>query len=164
MERKLEFEENSPHQESIISEMYARPDKSFVQESPDLKDVIDTSKLIQKFLPKQADIDKILDIIKRKVPKGTHLTLTLKEIQVRYLTSSYFKDLYLYLAQNKLPNKKNGRREVENLAEKFILLASLLFKLVTTPDKETALLAVPEMCTDKIITRIMLPYLWDTKE
>ena len=32
-----------------------------------------------------------------------------------------------------------------------MLLDSLLFKLITTPEKETALLAIPEMCTDKII-------------
>ena len=37
------------------------------------------------------------------------------------------------------------------LAENFVLLDSLLFKLVTTPDKETALLAIPEICADKII-------------
>ena len=49
------------------------------------------------------DINKILDIIKRKVLKGTHLPLTIKEIQAGYLTSPYFKDLYLYLTQNKLP-------------------------------------------------------------
>ena len=42
--------------------------------------------------------------------------------------------------------------KVENLAEKFILLDSLLFKLVTNPDKDTVLLAVPEICADKIIT------------
>ena len=82
--------------------MYERPDKSFIQEPPELKDLIDTSKLIQKFLPKQTDIDKNLDIIKRKVLKGTHLPLTIKEIQAIYLTSLYLKDLYLYLAQNKL--------------------------------------------------------------
>ena len=41
--------------------------------------------------------------------------------------------------------------KVETLAERFILLNSLLFKLVTMPDKETALIAVPEVCTDKII-------------
>ena len=29
--------------------------------------------LIQKFLPKQADIDRILKAIQRKVLKGTHL-------------------------------------------------------------------------------------------
>ena len=126
MDRKIEFEENSPNQEGIISEMYERPDKTFIQEPPELRDLIDTSKLIQKFLPKQTDINKILDIIKRKVLKGTHLPLTTKEIQARYLTRNYFKDLYLYLAQNKLPNKKSAICKVENLAERFILLDSLL--------------------------------------
>ena len=67
----------------------------------ELKDLIDTTKLVQKCLPKQTDIDKILDIIKRKVLKGTHLPIMIKEIQAGYLTSPYFKDLYLYLAQNK---------------------------------------------------------------
>ena len=37
------------------------------------------------------------------------------------------------------------------LAENFILLDSLIFKLVTTLDKETALLAIPKICVDKII-------------
>ena len=42
-------------------------------------------------------------------------------------------------------------RKVEILAEKYILLESLLFKLTTIPGKETALLAIPEICVDKII-------------
>ena len=37
------------------------------------------------------------------------------------------------------------------LAENFVLLDSLIFKLVITPDKQTALLAIPEICVDKII-------------
>ena len=40
---------------------------------------------------------------------------------------------------------------METLAEKYILLHSLLFKLLTTPEKQTALLAIPEICADKII-------------
>ena len=99
----------------------------------ELKDLVDTTKLVQRFLPKQMDIDIILDIIKSKVLKGTHLPLMIKEIQVGYLTSPYFKDLYLYLSQNKLPSKKSTICKVESLAERFILLDSLLFKLVTTP-------------------------------
>ena len=47
---------------------------SYIQEPQELKDLIDTTKLIQTFLPKQMDIDKILDIIKRKVFKGYTLT------------------------------------------------------------------------------------------
>ena len=38
------------------------------------------------------------------------------------------------------------------LAEKYILLDSLLFKIVIAPEKETAVLAILEVCTDKIIT------------
>ena len=41
------------------------------------------------------DIDKILKIIQRKVLKGTHLPIEIKEIQAGYLCSPYFKDLYL---------------------------------------------------------------------
>ena len=151
-DRKVEIEENSPFQEGIISEIDERPDISYVQEPPELKDLIDTTKLVQKYLPKQTDIDKILDIIKRKVLKGTHLPLTVKEIQVGYLTSPYFKDLYLFLSLNKLPSKRFTIKKVEMLAESFVLLDSLIFKLVTTPDKEAAVLAIPEICVDKIIT------------
>ena len=43
---------------------------SYVQEPQELKGLIDTTKLIQKFLPKQMDIDKILDIIKRNSFEG----------------------------------------------------------------------------------------------
>ena len=150
-DRKVETEENSPFQEGIISEIYERPNTSYVQEPQELKDLIDTTKLIQKFLPKQTNIDKILDIIKRKVLKGTHLPLTIKEIQAGYLSSPYFKDLYLFLSQNKLPSKRSAIKKVETLAESFVLLDSLIFKLVMTPDKEAAVLVIPETCINKII-------------
>ena len=147
----IDFEENSPHQEGVISEIYESPDKTYIREPHELSDSLDTSKIEQKYLPQQTDIDKILDIIKRKVLKDTHLPLTIKEIQVGYLISPYFKDLYRYLAQNKSSSKRSAIHKVETLAERFILLDSLLFKLVTTSDKETALLAIPEICADKII-------------
>ena len=151
LDRKVEIEENSPFQEGIISEIYERPNTSYIQEPQELKDLIDTTKLVQKFLLKQTDIDKILDIYKRKVLKGTHLTLTIKEIQAGYLSSPYFKDLYLFLSQNKLPSKRSAIKKVKTLAESFVLLDSLIFKLVMTPDKEAAVLAIPEICIDKII-------------
>ena len=150
-DRKVEIEKNLPFQEGIISEIYERPDNSYVQEPQELKDLIDTTKLVPEYLPKQTDIDKILDIIKRKVLKGTHLPLTIKEIQAGYFTSPYFKDLYLFLSQNKLPSKRSAIKKVETLAESFVLLDSLIFKLVTTPNKEASVLAIPEICIDKII-------------
>ena len=149
---KIEIEENLPFQESITSEVYERPDKSYFQEPIELKDLIDTNNIIQQFLPKQTDIDKILEVIKKKVLKGMHLPLTIKEIQAGYLSSLYFKNIYLYLAHNRLPNKKAATKRVELLAEKYIMLDSLLFKLTSILGKETTLLAIPEICADKIIT------------
>ena len=130
---KIEIEENLPFQESIISEVYERPDKSYFQEPFELKDLIDTNNIVQQFLPKLTDIDKILEVIKKKVLKGTHLPLMIKEIQAGYLSSLFFKDIYLYLAHNRLPSKKTAMRRVELLAEKYLMLDSLLFKLTTIP-------------------------------
>ena len=147
----IKFEENSLHQEGIISEFYQRPNKFYFQETKDLESLVNTRRVVQKFLPKQADIDKRLKIIQQKVLKGTHLSVIVKEIQAGYLSSSYFKDIYLYLAQNKLPSSKAAIKKVEALVEKYILLDSLLFKIVSTPDKELVVLAIPEMCADNII-------------
>ena len=131
----IEFEENSPHQEGIILEVYQTPNKSYFQEPKDLDSLINTCNLVQKFLPKQADIDKILKVIQRKVLKGMHLSVMVKEIQAGYLSSSYFKDIYLYLAQNRLPSSKAAIRKVEMLAEKYIFLDSLLFMVTSTPER-----------------------------
>ena len=102
----LDFKENSPHKEGIITEMYESPDKSYLEQPQELSGLMDSTKLIHKYLPKEVDIDKIMNIIKRKVLKGTHLPLTIKEIQAGYLNSLFFKDLYRCMAQNKLPSKK----------------------------------------------------------
>ena len=78
--------------------------------------------------------------------------MTIKVIQAGYLNGLYFKDIYHYLAQNRLPSKKAAMKRMEILAEKYIVLDSLMFKLTTIPGGETALLAIPETCADKIIT------------
>ena len=130
--------------------MFQRPDITFFQDPKELNDLINMGNLVKKFLPKQADRDKILKVVQRKVLKGTHLLVEIKEIQARYLTSSHFKDIYLYLSQNKLSTSKTAIRKVETLAEGYILFDSLLLKI--TSEKETAVLAVPETSADKIIT------------
>ena len=106
----------------MISEIYQRPDKSYFQEPPELQSQVDRGKLMQKVLPKQAVIDNILEIIQRKVLKGTHLPVTVKEIQTGIFNQLIFQNLYLYLAQNKLHNTKSAIRKVETLAEKYIPL------------------------------------------
>ena len=73
-EINIDFEENSPFQEGVILETFQRPYKSFFQELQELEGLVNTGRLIQKFLPTQADIDKISKIIQKKVLK-VHLCL-----------------------------------------------------------------------------------------
>ena len=75
--------------------------------------------------------------------------MEIKEIQAGYLCSPYFKDLYLYLSQNKLPSLKPAIKKLEALADRYVLLYSLLFKI--SLEKESAVLAILETRADKII-------------
>ena len=63
------------------------------------------------------DISKILKVIQKKILKGTHLPVEIKEMQAGYISNPHFKDIYLYLTQNKLPNSKAAIRRVETLPE-----------------------------------------------
>ena len=91
----------------------------FFQNLKRLKDIIDMGNLIQM-----------------KVLKGTHLLVKIKEIQAGYLHSPYFKEVYQYISQNKLPHSKLVIKKLEALSERYILLDSLLFRIY--PDKGTA--------------------------
>ena len=44
----------------------------------ELGDLIDKEMFIHKYLPKQTDINKILEVIQRKVLRGTHLPMEIK--------------------------------------------------------------------------------------
>ena len=146
----FDLEENSPFQEGIMSETFQRLDKTFFQNPKELVYLINKGHFIHKYLPKQMDIDKILEVIQRKVLRGTHLPMEIKEIQAGYLCSPHFKDMYLYLSQKKLPSLKSAIRKLEILAERYVLLDSLLFRI--SSEKETAVMALPETCANKIIT------------
>ena len=80
----LDFKENSPFQEGIISETFQRLDKLFFGELKELGDLINKGNLIQRILPKQTDINNILKTIQRKVLKGIHLPVNITEIQAGY--------------------------------------------------------------------------------
>ena len=60
---------------------------------------------------------------------GTHVPVTVKEIQAGYLISPYFKDIYLYLAQNKLPSTKTTIHKVEKLAEKIYITRFIIIQV-----------------------------------
>ena len=59
IDRNVDIEENSPFQEGIISETYERSDRSYIQESYELKDLIDSTKLVQMFYLNKQTLTKL---------------------------------------------------------------------------------------------------------
>ena len=51
-----------------------------------------------------------------------------------------------------MPSIKTAIKKVKTIAEKYVLLDSLLFKIVSNLNKEATVLAIPEVCVEKIIT------------
>ena len=49
-EPNIDFEENSPHQEGIITETYVAPDQSYLEQPQELIKLVNTSKVVQKYL------------------------------------------------------------------------------------------------------------------
>ena len=98
-----------------MSKTFQRLNKSFFQEPKELEDLINKGNSTQKVLSNRHRQNS--KVVQRKVLKGTHLLVDIKEIQARYLHSSYFKDIFLYLSQNKLPSSKATFKKVEALSK-----------------------------------------------
>ena len=48
---RTDIEENSPHQEGIITEAYIAPDQSYLEQPQELIKLVNTSKFAQRHLP-----------------------------------------------------------------------------------------------------------------
>ena len=50
-EPNVDFEENSSHQQGIITETYVAPGQSYLEQLQELIKLVNTSKVVQKYLP-----------------------------------------------------------------------------------------------------------------
>jgi flagellar basal body rod protein FlgC len=120
---------DGPMQEQTIDIIHKRPLQTQFEIPPSLEEQIDQSKIYVKQLPKQTDIDKVLKQINKKVLRQCHLTSSLKDLQAAYLGSLHFRDIFLYLKQNKLPVSKRKCRQIMSASDQYFILDMLLFKL-----------------------------------
>ena len=65
----------------------------------------------------------------------------MKDLKAAYLNSPHFRDIYLYLLQNKAPLNKGDAKRLENNARNYMVLDGLLFKIVDNggPEMDTVL-------------------------
>ena len=88
--------------EKLYPEIRIPTDEDFVL-PPLLESLLDKAKMAYKFLPKQGDIDRLIAKINKKVLRDTNLCADLRDLKAAYLTSPHFRDIYLYMLQNRVP-------------------------------------------------------------
>ena len=71
---------------------------------PVLGDQITDTTLMHRHLPKQTDIDRIMDQINRKYLTKLKLPC-IRDMQAAYLNSPHFRDIFMAVGMNKMPRK-----------------------------------------------------------
>ena len=97
---------------------------------PLLESLLDKAKTAYKFLSKQGDIDRLIVKINKKVLRDTNLCVDLRDLKAAYLTSPHFRDIYLYLLQNRMPLEKGAAKRLDQNARNYLILDGLLFKIL----------------------------------
>ena len=115
--------------ETLDPEIRIPTDEDFVL-PPLLESLLDKAKLAYKFLPKQGDIDRLIAKINKKVLRDTNLCVDLRDQKAAYLTSSHFRDIHLYLLQNRMPLGKGVAKWLNQNARNYLILDGLLFKIL----------------------------------
>ena len=139
--------------EEVLDPQIRIPDQIDFELPPPLQDVEDPSKVTHKFLPKQGEIDRLINQINKKVLRDTKLSMNLRDLKAAYLTSPHFRDIYLNLTQNKVPLGKGAARKLEQNARNYMLLDGLLFKIIELDDGslDTVLLITPVLLEDILV-------------
>ena len=114
--------------ETLDPEIRIPTEEDFVLPPP-LESLLDKAKMAYKFLPKQGDIDRLIAKINKKVLRHTNLCVDLRDLKAAYLTSPHFRDIYLYLLQNRMPLGKDAAKRLDQNARNYLILDGLLFKI-----------------------------------
>ena len=114
--------------ETLDPEIRIPTEEDFVLPPP-LESLLDKAKMVYKFLPKQGDIDRLIAKINKKVLRDTNLCVDLRDLKAAYLKSPHFRDIYLYLLQNRMPLGKGAAKRLHQNARNYLILDGLLFKI-----------------------------------
>ena len=110
--------------------------------------------IVAGHIPRQQDIDKILQLIKRKIIRDYNLPIDINRIRIEQESSPHFKSVYDFLAHNILPSDKKAAKLVQTKAEEYVLCDGVLFRLFFNKNDDLRLqLAVPESLTDTVISQ-----------
>ena len=131
-------------EEEILDPKVRVPNEEDFIKPPPLEELVDPTKIKQTFIPCQGELTKLLKQINTRILRSTHLVNDLHDLKATYLTSLHFRDIYIYLNQNKVPLNRLAARRIEINSCNYMLLDGLLFKVLDTGVEDpTTVLCIP---------------------
>ena len=123
-----------PYQDKEMEPVFKPPDLDGFLLPPVLGDQITDATLMHRYLPRQSDINKIMEQIKWKYLTKLQLPCSLRDMQAAYLNSPHFRDIYLAVGVNKLPNTTRSAKKLENDLRNavYMIHGGLLYKYIQT--------------------------------
>lgn len=111
--------------------------------------------LTAKHIPNQAELNRILKIIKRKVIRDYHLPFEAQRFKAAQQSSPHLKPIYDYLKHNIVPSDKKAARVIMLRSEQYLLCNDILFRLILHPNSPnfSFQLVIPDQFIDALIEK-----------
>lgn len=136
-----------------VVETHTLPDESmYTPLKPLFTKSISQNSILRRHIPRQTEIDKLLQVIKKRVLTGYNLPFNAREVKLHQQKDPHFKDIYAYVSSGILPPNKVAAKRILNLAESYILVEGLLFRLYIDKKNEDCkiTLAIPNSMVPRI--------------
>ena len=136
------------------------------EQIPDLESLFKEDKpeisLFMKHIPKQQELDKFLDYLRKRVIHDWKVPLTVKELKAEYHVDPYFKDIVKYLEKDYCRYVGKAQTVFKMQCEDYVLVNGILFRI--RYDKEnkgepTLVLCIPEKYVPTVLYQYHTPLL-----
>ena len=101
------------------------------RKSRKLFDEILDGKIFRKHLPRQLEINKSLESLKRKVIYDYDIPISIKELSAEYEKSSFFMDIYKNITEGHIPSsiKRQALKKLKTECEDYLVIDDVLFRI-----------------------------------
>ena len=124
----------------------AAPEDWLFEEGKALFKPGDDYDLFYKSLPKQDDLVRMTDAIRKRMITDTHLPFDKARLAVEQTSDPFFGPIYNYLKNDHLPNTMRSRKRIKALSEDFVLADDILFKVSWKLEGDPSTPAVALVC------------------
>ena len=87
--------------------------------------------IIQKHIPRQSDIDKIVRNIETCIIHSLELSIQAQDLVKAYQHSTHFHDIYQYITDGKLPSSTKAQNCIRAKALNYVVINHFLFRIDT---------------------------------